>query len=430
MSYPTKKVVIVQGVRTPFTKAGKELRDIHPSDLGAYNLKELLLKLDFPKEEINEVIIGNVANLPDAANIARVIALKAGLNESISALTVHRNCASSLESLAVGVAKIKAGMVDTVISGGTESMSQIPLLFSHSLTNIFAKIMTSKTLGQKLKPLLSLRLSAFKPRIALLEALKDPFSGILMGETAEILARDFHISREEQDDFAINSHKKAVQSEKKLKEEIMDLFAGPKHQIVSKDTGPRVNLNRDRVKKMKPYFDRKYGTVTISNSCPITDGSAMLVLMSEEKALALGLKPLVSVRSIAFAGLEPQRMGLGPVYSSHLALQKANLSLKDMELIEINEAFAAQVLACLKAFSSDSFCQDKLHRSKSLGEINPEILNVNGGALAIGHPVAATGSRLALTLALEMKRRNVQFGLASLCIGGGQGGAVVLENIS
>ena len=430
MSYLTKKVVITQGARTPFTKAGKELRDVHPADLGAYNLRELLLRLDFPKEEIDEVIIGNVANLSDSANIARVISLKAGLDQSISALTVHRNCASSLESLAVGVAKIKADMVDTVIVGGVESMSQIPLLFSHALTRVFTRIMTSRTLGQKLKSLSSLRLSAFKPRIALLEALTDPFTGIIMGDTAEILARDFHINREEQDAFAIDSHKKAVQSEKKLLEEIVTLFAGPKHEMVSKDTGPRVNLDVERMKKMRPYFDKKYGTVTISNSCPITDGSAMLALMSEEKASALSLKPLVSVRSVAFAGLEPQRMGLGPVYSSHLALQKANLSLKDIGLFEINEAFSAQVLACLKAFASDSFCQEKLNTSKALGEINPELLNVNGGALAIGHPVAATGSRLALTLALEMKRRNIQFGLATLCIGGGQGGAVVLENLS
>ncbi len=430
MSYPSKKVVIVQGVRTPFTKAGKEFKDIHPADLGTYNLKELLLKIDFPKKEIDEIILGNVANLPDAANIARVVALKAGLDQSISASTVHRNCASSLESLAVGVAKIQANMMDTVIAGGVESMSQIPFLFSPSLSRILTKIMTSKTLSQKLKTLTSLRLSDFKPRIALLEALTDPFTGILMGETAEVLARDFHIRREEQDDFAISSHEKAIQSEKKLQEEIVTLFAGSTYQMVSKDTGPRVNLNKDRMRKMKPYFDKKYGTVTISNSCPITDGSAMLVLMSEEKALALGLKPLVSIRSVAFAGLEPQRMGLGPVYSSHKALKKANLSLKDMGLIEINEAFAAQVLACLKAFSSDTFCQNKLNTDQSLGEINPEILNVNGGALAIGHPVGATGCRLALTLALEMKRRNIQFGLATLCIGGGQGGAVILENAS
>ncbi|MGI9549489.1 MAG: thiolase family protein [Bdellovibrionales bacterium] len=427
MSNTNKKIVIVQGLRTPFAKAGKELKNLHPSDLGAYNLKKLLLRLDFPQKEIEEVLIGNVANLPDAANIARVIALKSGLDKSISASTVHRNCASSLESLTVGFAKIKAGMMDTVIAGGVESMSQIPLLFSSSLTAMLTKIMTAKTLQQKLKSLTSLRFSSFKPRIALLEALTDPFTGILMGDTAEILAREFNISREKQDEFALQSHKKAIAAEKKLQEEITPIFPKPDYPMISKDTGPRANINVDRMKKMRPYFDKRYGTVTIANSCPITDGSCLLVLMSEEKALSLGLKPLASIKAISFAGLEPERMGLGPVYSTHLALQKAQLSLKDMGLIEINEAFASQVLACLQAFNSSSFCKEKLQTSKALGEIDPKILNVNGGAIALGHPVSATGARLALTLALEMKRKKVQFGLATLCIGGGQGGSVILE---
>ena len=428
MSNTNKKIVIVQGLRTPFAKAGKELKNLHPADLGAYNLKKLLLRLDFPQKEIEEVLIGNVANLPDAANIARVIALKSGLDKSISASTVHRNCASSLESLTVGFAKIKAGMMDTVIAGGVESMSQIPLLFSSSFTAMLTKIMTAKTIQQKLKSLTSLRLSSFKPRIALLEALTDPFTGILMGDTAEILAREFNISREKQDEFALQSHEKAIAAEKKLQEELTPIFPKPDYPMISKDTGPRANINVDRMKKMRPYFDKRYGTVTIANSCPITDGSCLLVLMSEEKALSLGLKPLASIKAISFAGLEPERMGLGPVYSTHLALQKAQLSLKDMGLVEINEAFASQVLACLEAFNSSSFCKEKLQTSKALGAIDPKILNVNGGAIALGHPVSATGARLALTLALEMKRKKVQFGLATLCIGGGQGGSVILEN--
>jgi len=428
MADSNKKVVIVQGLRTPFTKAGKELRHLHPADLGAYNLKKFLLNLKFPTKEIDEVIIGNVANLPDAANLSRVVALKAGMDQSISALTVHRNCASSLEAIAIGVAKIQSHMMDTVIVGGIESMSQIPLLYSHSLNQFFTQMMTARTLGQKLKSLLSLRLSSLKPRIALLEALTDPFKGIRMGDTAEILAKEYNISRNEQDEYAINSHKKAVQSEKKLQHEITPLFTKPNSALIDKDTGPRANLNLQQMNKMKPYFDKTYGTITIGNSCPISDGSAMLLLMSEDKASSLGLKPLVSIKSIGFTGLEPERMGLGPVYASALVLKKAQLQLKDIGLIEINEAFAAQVLACLKSLASDSFCQNKLQTQKALGEIDPQILNVNGGAIAIGHPAGATGARLALTLALEMKRKKTQFGLATLCIGGGQGGALILEN--
>lgn len=430
MSDTQTQVVLVEGLRTPFTKAGKELSKFHPADLGAINLQELLIRLPFDyKKEIAEVIIGHVANLPDTANIARVIALKAGLPQSISAATVHRNCASSLESLNVGVAKIKSGMYDTMIAGGVETMSMLPLLWKQTLTDKFSKLMRAKTVSQKLKILTSVRLGELTPRIGLLEALQDPFTGISMGQTAEILSRDFGISRTEQDEFAINSHNKACKNEQKLQEEMFPIFAGKKYQTISKDMGVRQGLTLDRLGKMRPYFDKKYGTVTVANSCPINDGSSMLVLMSQQRAQDLGLKVLAKVRSIAFAGLEPQRMGLGPVYATPIALKKAGLSLKDIDLIELNEAFSAQVLACLKAFASDKFCKKHLGLQQALGEIDPAILNVNGGAIALGHPVSATGTRMALTLAKEMKRRNVQFGLATLCIGGGQGGALILENV-
>ena len=259
----------------------------------------------------------------------------------------------------------------------------------------------------------------------LLEGLKDPFTGYKMGETAELLAREFGISREEQNEFALNSHKKAWAAKAKLKEEIFSFWT--KEQVVEEDKGPKPKLSLKSLNKRQGYFDKKYGTVTIANSCPINDGSAVLLLMSEEKVKALGLKALATVKSMASAGLEPQRMGLGPVYASRLALQKAGLQLKDIGLIEINEAFAAQVLACLKAFASARFAQKAWGEGQALGEIDPDILNVNGGAIALGHPIAATGARLILTLAKEMKRRQVQYALTSLCVGGGEGSAVILE---
>ena len=423
-----RKVVITSGLRTPFVKANKEFASIHPADLAAKNLREFLFQSDLKGEEIDEVILGNVANLTDAINIARVALLRAGFPKKIPAVTVHRNCASSLESIIQGTAKIKAKMADIILAGGVESMSCVPLLFNSFLHDFTLKLMGSKKLSSKLKTLLSFRLNFLIPRIALKETLTDPTTGFTMGETAEILAKEFTISRKDQDQFAIESHQKAFQQKDKLKEEMFPVFAGPDYKAVSEDRGVRQSVNLSRFQRARPYFDKKCGTVTILNSCPMNDGSSLVLLMAEEKAHALGLKPLVSIHSTAYRGLEPERMGLGPVYASALALQKAGLSLKDMDLIEINEAFAAQVLACLKAFASDTFAREKLGLSKAVGEVDRKRLNVNGGAIAIGHPVSATGARLVFTMAKELKRRNKQWGLVTLCIGGGQGGAVILEN--
>jgi acetyl-CoA acyltransferase len=260
--------------------------------------------------------------------------------------------------------------------------------------------------------------------------LTDPFCGLNMGQTAEILAREFEISREEQDKFALGSHLKAVAAQEagRLAEEITPVYVPPKFDtVVKEDVGPRKGQTLEALAKLKPFFDKKYGTVTVGNACPITDGAAMLLLMSREKAESLGYKPLASIRSYGYAGLEPERMGLGPALATPVALKRAGLKLKDIGLIELNEAFAAQVIGCEKAFASKKFYQDRMGLSEAVGEINPEILNVNGGAIALGHPVGVTGSRLVLTLMREMKRRNIQFGLATLCIGGGQGGAVIVE---
>ena len=427
MQKPQKKVFVIEGLRSPFAKVGKELASLHPAVLATHNIREFFHKMEFHGNEVEEVILGNSFTLPDSSNIARVAVLQAGLPKEISATTTLRNCASSMESFVTGLAKIQAGLYNSVIAGGVESMSYAPLIFRKNFTEIVQQLILSKSLKQKLKALFSIKLMDLKPRFSLQEGLIDPFTGYSMGETAELLAREFNISREEQDEFAISSHKKAREGEKNLQKEIFPIFT--KTQVIHKDKGPKA-LSKTRLSKMKPYFDKKYGTVTIANSCPLNDGSSLLLLMSEDKTNTLGLKPLASVLSSCFTGLEPERMGLGPVYASAIALKQAGLRLKDIGLIEINEAFSAQVLACLKAFSSKKFCEEKLGSSSALGEVYPEKLNVNGGAVAIGHPISATGTRLILTLAKEMKRRNVQFGLATLCIGGGQGGAVILENAS
>lgn len=447
MTPSNRDVVLVEGVRTPFAKADTKLKNVHPAELGRVALKELLARTNLDPEIVDEVIIGNTGTPSDAVNISRVVALNAGIPQKTSAFTVHRNCASAMESISSGYERIKSGTMDVVVAGGTENMSQMPLIFSKEFTKIFGRLATSRTTGQRLGALGSLlkadlqqviemvttgpmQKTPHKPVISIMEGLTDPFVGINMGETAEILAKEFGLTRKEQDEFALSSHQKAVAAMKNgtLAQEITPVFLPPKfNEVVSEDVGPRENQTMEALGKLRPFFDRKTGTVTAGNACPITDGAGMVLLMSREKAQALGYKPIARIRGYGFAGLEPERMGLGPVYSTPVALKRAGLSMSDIGLVELNEAFAAQVLACMKAFASDQFAQNKLGLSKALGEIDPAKLNVNGGAIALGHPVGATGTRLIVTLMKEMQRRDVQFGLATLCIGGGQGGSMILE---
>lgn len=444
MSSP-RDVVIVDGLRTPFAKSGTNLAKVHPAELGRVALKELFEKTSFDPNLVDEVIIGNTGNPADAVNISRVVALNAGVPQKTSAYTVHRNCASAMESISNGFEKIRSGTMDTIVAGGTENMSQLPVLLPEKFQDLFGKLFAAKGPSQAL-PLLwrlfkydlntikalltSNQKSDFFPVIAVMKGLTDPFVGINMGQTAEILAKEFGISREEQDKFALRSHQLAAKASKNgiFKEEIAPFPLPPTYkETLMTDVGPRENQSLEALAKLKPFFDKKTGTITAGNSCPITDGAAMVILMSREKAQAEGYKPIASIRGYGFAGCDPERMGLGPVYSSPVALKRAGLTMKDIGLVELNEAFAAQVLSCQKAFDSDEFGKTKLGLSGKVGEIKSEIMNVNGGAIALGHPVGTTGTRIVLTLAKEMKRRQVQFGLATLCIGGGQGGSMVIE---
>jgi acetyl-CoA acyltransferase len=443
-----RDVVIVDGLRTPFAKADTKLKSIHPAELGRVALRELFARTNFDPNFVDEVIIGNTGNPSDAVNIGRVVALGAGVPRRTSAHTVHRNCASALESISAGFDKIKAGMADVVVAGGTESMSQMPLLYSPEVTKAIAALGGAKSpvqqlgalaglVGADVKAILGLVTTSpmsrapYKPRVAIIEGLTDPFVGKNMGETAELLANEWSISRKEQDEFALQSHQRAVAAMKSgvMGEEITPVFLPPDFkEIVEADIGPRDGQSMEALSKLKPIFDRKNGTVTAGNACPITDGAAMVLVMSREKAEQLGFKPMARILSYAFAGLEPERMGLGPVYSSPIALRRAGLELKDMDYIELNEAFAAQVLACLQAFESDKFAREKLDLPKQVGSVDMAKLNVNGGAIALGHPVGATGTRIVLTLMKQLKRSGKEFGLSTLCIGGGQGGAMVIQN--
>ncbi|MSR64286.1 MAG: thiolase family protein [Verrucomicrobiae bacterium] len=373
----------------------------------------------------------------EAANVARVIALNAGIPERVPARTVHRNCASGMESITSAYEQMLAGRGEVFIVGGAESMSNYPLLFPKTASEKFAALQKARNMGEKLKAFVNFRPADFRPQIAVILGLTDPTCGMIMGDTAEVQAKEFHVLREEQDKFALASHQKVIAAREKLREEIMTVYLdaspaaarsnGKGQRHVIDDNGVREGQTMEALTKLRPIFDRKYGTVTAGNSSQITDGAVALLVMSETKAKALGCKVLGYLSHYSYAGLDPKRMGFGPAYAIPLALRKAGKKLSDMQLIEINEAFAVQVMACEQLLSSKKFAKEYLNQDEPVGEIDRAKLNVNGGAVALGHPVGATGARNVLTLLKELQRRNLQTGIASLCVGGGQGAALVLE---
>jgi acetyl-CoA acetyltransferase family protein len=420
-------VWILAGVRTPFAKAGGVLKRTPVYDLGRVATSELLARQDVDPKRLDEVIFGNCGNPSEAANVARITALLAGVPEPVPAVTVHRNCASGMEAVADAAYRIQSGAAHLVLAGGMESMSQMPLLYAPAYGEWLESLMRARTPMQKLGAFTRFRPAMLAPRIALVEGLTDYVCGLNMGQTAEVLSREFRITRLQQDEFALMSHQRAVAARERLREEIVPLFVAPGYDAMRDDVGPRDNQTLEALGKLAPYFDRRNGTVTVGNACQVTDGAVALLIGDQKTAERWPVPPLGRIRSFAFAGLSPRRMGLGPVFAADRALAAASLELSDCELFEINEAFAAQVLACLAAARSETFAKDELSRSRPLGEFPLERLNVNGGAIALGHPVGASGARLLLTMLMEMRRRRLKRGLASLCVGGGQGAAFVLE---
>lgn len=425
-----KRVAVVSGVRTPFAKAGGKLKDNSAVHLGVTVLREALAQVNVSPKDLDEVVFGNAGTPSDAANISRVIALRGGVPENVPAYTVHRNCASAMEAIGQGCLKIGSGVCEAMLVGGTESMSNMPLLYGDEMKELFSSLTFAKTATQKLEKISHFRPQWLKPVVAIMEGLTDPISGLNMGQTAEILARDFHITREEQDAFAVRSHARTVAAQKagKFNSEIFPVVLEPGYDtFLADDQGPRDGQSMEALAKLKPFFDRENGTVTPGNACPITDGAVGLLLMSEARAKALGTEVLGWISGFTFSGCEPKRMGMGPTFATAQLLDETGVDLKDIELVELNEAFAAQVIANQKAFNSKKYATEKLGRSKELGELRDDILNINGGAIALGHPVGATGARLVLTALLEMLRSKKNLGLATLCIGGGQGASFLLE---
>lgn len=425
---PSQEIVIVDGVRTPFIKAWTLFNDLPAQKLGSLCVTELLQRTEIDPEEIDELIFGCVGQPSDAANVSRVISLMAGIPKSKRAYTVSRNCASGLEAVLSAAEKISVGQVKTVIAGGTESMSNAPLLFSKDAVNLFLKLGRARSLPEKFSALMRFRPKHFAPQAAMQMALTDPSCGLNMGQTAEVLAKKFAISRARQDAFAFESHRRVIAARSRLAEEILSVFLPPQYEkTVSQDNGVREDLTLEQLGKLKPVFDKASGTVTAGNSSQITDGACALLVMDRAKAESLGYEILGRIAAYDTIGVEPREMGIGPAFVIEKILRKTGLALKDIELFEINEAFAVQVLACLEGLSSQKFAEENFQGRKALGEIDPALLNVNGGAIALGHPVGVSGARLILTLLKEMKRRGLHRGLATLCVGGGQGSGILLE---
>ena len=422
---PGRPVYIVDGVRTPQIKARGTPGPFHASDLGVAAGRALLLRQPFSPSDLDEVIFGCVSSGPDEANIGRVISLRLGCGDRVPAWTVQRNCASGMQALDSAAKDIALGRADLVLAGGTESMSHHPVLFNEKMVAWLAGFNRAKTLPQKLRELARLRGPHLVPVIGLLRGLTDPVVGLTMGQTTEELAKRFNISRAEMDVFALQSHQRLAAAQDSLADEIVPLYAG--QTLIEHDDGLRADSSLEQLGQLKPVFDPKYGLVTAGNSAQVTDGAACLILASAEAVEQYNLAPRARIVDVAWAGLDPAQMGLGPAYAIAQLLQRQHMATGEIDWWEINEAFAGQVLACLKAMGDADFCRTELNRNTPFDPIDPDRLNPDGGGISLGHPVGTSGARIVLHLLRVLEAHDAKRGIASLCIGGGQGGAMLIE---
>jgi acetyl-CoA C-acetyltransferase len=426
MSHP---IYVVDGARTPFLKSRNRPGPFAASDLAVQAGRELLLRQRFAPTDLDEVILGCASPSPDEVNIGRVVALRLGCGKKVPGWTVMRNCASGMQALDSAMANIRTGRSDLVLAGGVDALSRAPVLYSEKMVLWFAGFSTAKTFGEKAGAFLRLKPSElFTPIIGIMKGLTDPMVGLLMGQTAENLAFRFGISRREMDEFSARSHQRVLAAQKNghFAAEIAPLFDG-EGNLYEKDDGVREDSTLENLAKLKAFFDRKYGNVTAGNSSQITDGAAWLILASDAAVARYQLPVLGTILDSEWAGLDPAQMGLGPVHAATPLLQRQGLKLGDIDAWEINEAFAAQVIACLRAWADDAYCKTELGQDAALGKLDEAKLNVDGGAIALGHPVGASGARIVLHLLNVLKRSKGKRGLAAICIGGGLGGAMLVE---
>ena len=425
-----KPVFIVDGARTPFLKSRNTPGPFAASDLATAAGSALLARQGFAPDQLDEVILGCASPSPDEVNIGRVAALRMGCGNKVPGWTVMRNCASGMQALDSAMVNIQAGRSDLVLAGGVDALSRAPLLLSDAMVRWLSGWYAAKSLGQRLAMLRKLRLGYLAPVIGIVKGLTDPICGQLMGQTAENLAWKFGITREEMDVFAARSHERVLAAQAAGHFNEIIPIIGPDGTVYDKDDGVRADSTAANLAKLRPFFDKKYGQVTAGNSSQITDGGTWLVLASEAAVERHGLSPIGKIVDCQWAGLAPDQMGLGPVHAATPILQRHKLGLNDLDLWEINEAFAAQVIACLRAWQDEAYCRDALGLEGAVGTLDESRLNVDGGAIALGHPVGASGARIVLHLLAALRREGKQRGIATICIGGGQGGAMLIEAMS
>jgi acetyl-CoA C-acetyltransferase len=427
-----KTIYIVDGARTPFLKAKNRPGPFSAGDLATQAGRTLLMRQPFAPQDLDEVILGCAAPSVDEVNIGRVVALRMGCGQKVPGWTVMRNCASGMQALDSAIANILTGRSNLVLAGGVDALSRAPLLYSDRMVLWFAGMMGAKTTWQRAAQFARLPVGALlSPVIGIMKGLTDPMVGLLMGQTAENLAYRFGITREQMDAFSVRSHQRVMRAQDGgwlapgggEVEAVYDA-AG---EVFSLDDGVRRDASPENLAKLKPFFDRKFGNITPGNSSQITDGAAWLLLASEEAVTRHGLKPVGRIVDSEWAGLDPAQMGLGPVHAATPILKRHGLGLNDLDFWEINEAFAAQVLGCLAAWKDEAYCREQLGLDGALGALDDEKLNVDGGAVALGHPVGASGARIVLHLLRTLQRSGGKRGIAAICIGGGLGGAMLVE---
>jgi acetyl-CoA C-acetyltransferase len=428
----SKPIYVVDGARTPFLKSKNRPGPFAAADLATQAGRTLLVRQKFAPTELDEVILGCAAPSVDEVNIGRVAALRMGCGQKVPGWTVMRNCASGMQALDSGIANILAGRSNLVLAGGVDALSRAPLLYSEKMVLWFSDLAATKSLGQKIAAFGKVPVKALlTPVIGIMKGLTDPMVGLLMGQTAENLAHRFGITREEMDSYSVRSHKRVMKAQEEGRlapgggevEALYDAKGG----TYPLDDGVRKDASMQNLAKLKPFFDRKYGNVTPGNSSQITDGAAWLILASEAAVQKHGLDPIGRIVDSQWAGLDPAQMGLGPVHAATPILKRHGLGLNDLDYWEINEAFAAQVLGCLAAWKDEKYCKEQLGLEGPLGSLDEDKLNVDGGAIALGHPVGASGARIVLHLIKTLKNKNAKRGMASICIGGGLGGAMLVE---
>jgi acetyl-CoA acyltransferase len=423
-----RRVAIVEGCRTPFARSGTDFRDVSAVELGKVAVRELIARAELDVDEVDHVVYGTVVQSIQEPNIAREVTLGSGIPARVPSFTVGRACASANQAITSGAEHIALGMADVVVAGGAESLTDVPVLFSKQMRDALVRASKARSIPERLKAFVGIRPRHLAP---VAPAIAEPTTGLTMGESAEKMAKENGITREAQDRWALRSHQLAAAgtADGRLSAEIAPVYLPPGYErVVTRDNGIRSDTSVEKLSQLKPVFDRRYGTVTAGNASPLTDGASAVLLMSDEKAKSLGYLPLGYIRSYAYAALDPADQLLqGPVYAAPVALERAGLTMKDVDLLDVHEAFAAQVLSNLQWFDSDTVARERLGREKAIGLPDEDRINVLGGSIAIGHPFGATGGRITVTLLNELRRRGEQFGMISVCAAGAMGFVMIVE---